>query len=602
MNTATSPSLDEKIFRVVLVLVIGIRVLMAILASQSMMELLVTGDNDDIMRFLSIQDWMNGQGWFDMRQYRMQPPEGLDLHWSRYVDLGIATLIWPLSMVLPFEQAQVIGIVLWPAILFVLLVIVIGFSARKMFGPLVGATSMMAIILWPVTGIVYFSGARLDHHNVQILLMTVLTLTAVLPGPAIRRGIIGGAAAALSLAVGLEALLVIALFGGILVARALLLYTQSVPQFVAFCVTTAIGSVVLFYGQAPMAEWALNHCDELSVPYLSIAATGAGISVVYAVVSSRLSHLVTRTLVFLALCALGVFFLYPLIEPCFAGPYGNLPPDVTHIISNRIEEARSIFVAFSQGEVIVYGLVLPTIAITFLMTAIWVRRIIIQHEDTATTARLGILLLFSWLGVLASMSQIRLTLLAASAIPILIGFALAEFLTARREGRNRYVLVLLLPLLVVVFAPYAGSLQPDKNENVSNTSSEQGASQSTAVKTCRNLDLIKELADLPRGKIFSSANMSAPILLLTPHSVVTGLYHRSPSAIRDGLLPFEQDETALREAIIRTDVDYLMLCRNLVYGDSGSFGSQLAAGHEVAWLHRIEGLSDELLLFSIVRN
>jgi hypothetical protein len=42
---------------------------------------------------LSVRDWLKGQGWFDMSNGRVLPPEGVSLHWSRYVDLGIAGVI-----------------------------------------------------------------------------------------------------------------------------------------------------------------------------------------------------------------------------------------------------------------------------------------------------------------------------------------------------------------------------------------------------------------------------------------------------------------------------------------------------------------------------
>jgi hypothetical protein len=45
-------------------------------------------DNDSIMRLFSVRDWLNGQGWFDMSNNRVLPPEGISLHWSRYVDLA----------------------------------------------------------------------------------------------------------------------------------------------------------------------------------------------------------------------------------------------------------------------------------------------------------------------------------------------------------------------------------------------------------------------------------------------------------------------------------------------------------------------------------
>ncbi|HQY44971.1 MAG TPA: hypothetical protein PK450_12425, partial [Paracoccaceae bacterium] len=51
-------------------------------------DLLISGDGDDLTRLQEVRDWLGGQSWFDTRQYRILPPEGISIHWSRYVDLG----------------------------------------------------------------------------------------------------------------------------------------------------------------------------------------------------------------------------------------------------------------------------------------------------------------------------------------------------------------------------------------------------------------------------------------------------------------------------------------------------------------------------------
>jgi len=51
------------------------------------------GDTDDNMRIMQVRALLHGQGWFDLRQYRMNPPWGANIHWSRLVDLPIAGLI-----------------------------------------------------------------------------------------------------------------------------------------------------------------------------------------------------------------------------------------------------------------------------------------------------------------------------------------------------------------------------------------------------------------------------------------------------------------------------------------------------------------------------
>src|SRR6476619_5616691 len=51
------------------------------------------GDTDDNMRIMQVRALLHGQGWFDLRQYRMNPPWDANIHWSRVVDLPIAGLI-----------------------------------------------------------------------------------------------------------------------------------------------------------------------------------------------------------------------------------------------------------------------------------------------------------------------------------------------------------------------------------------------------------------------------------------------------------------------------------------------------------------------------
>src|SRR4051812_17413055 len=50
-------------------------------------------DPDDNMRIMQVGGLLHGKGWFAPRQYRMNPPFGANIHWSRLVDLPIAGLI-----------------------------------------------------------------------------------------------------------------------------------------------------------------------------------------------------------------------------------------------------------------------------------------------------------------------------------------------------------------------------------------------------------------------------------------------------------------------------------------------------------------------------
>src|SRR5690349_4439966 len=55
-------------------------------------QIFALGDTDDNMRMMQVRALLEGQSWFDLRQYRLSPPTGADIHWSRLVDLPIAGL------------------------------------------------------------------------------------------------------------------------------------------------------------------------------------------------------------------------------------------------------------------------------------------------------------------------------------------------------------------------------------------------------------------------------------------------------------------------------------------------------------------------------
>jgi hypothetical protein len=183
-------------------------------------RMLVVG-NDSIMRLLSVRDWLNGQGWFDMSNGRVLPPEGVSLHWSRYVDFGIAGVIGALSVFMPAPQAEALALIVWPALLLVSFLTLSMVMALRLFGPLAASVAILTVVLWRLTGSNYFGPLELDHHGLQILLMAVVVYAIVVEGPELRRGIVGGLAAAVSLAVGLENLLPIAVAGMILAVIAI---------------------------------------------------------------------------------------------------------------------------------------------------------------------------------------------------------------------------------------------------------------------------------------------------------------------------------------------------------------------------------------------
>src|SRR6185437_14002572 len=121
------------------------------------------GDTDDNMRMMQVRGLLHGQGWFDLRDYRMNPPFGANIHWSRLVD----PLAYP----------------------FALLAILFADSTNSMFMP-----------------------ERIDHHGWQLAFLA-LSIAGMADPKRLRGGLVLGITSALSLAIGLEMIIYLALFG-----------------------------------------------------------------------------------------------------------------------------------------------------------------------------------------------------------------------------------------------------------------------------------------------------------------------------------------------------------------------------------------------------
>jgi len=594
MSRPQDIQISPQVFRAVILMAMIVVVGKAIAIGHAPLDRLAVSDNDDIMRFLSVRDWLNGQSWFDMTQYRMLPPEGVDLHWSRYVDLGIALIIWPLAQILPQHVAEGVAIVAWPTILLLLLVLATALAGRRLFGPFAAIVAVMSVVLWPPTGLTYFAPARIDHHNVQILLTTIVILTLVLPGRPGRMGLWGGLAGALSLAVGLEAMPAVAAAGLILAGRTALLWPGAGRQLTLFSLSLAAAATLFFAGQNAPEAWLVHRCDELSPPFLALAVMGALICTFFAAVASRLPGPGTRIAVLLFCAVAGLVALRPLIEPCLSGPYGALPPEIQTIISERIIEARPVLSAPFAAEGLGFRFVFPAAAAVVTATLIWCIRRISRRGSAGADRAAATLLIFGWLGILASLFQIRLVLMGAGAIPLLTGYAVSGLMPARDTGRISPVLVAGMLLCI------AATLLSPALYNLSRPSAESSGTRSAAsvdADSCREPELLETLAGVePPGLVLSSGNFGPPLLLTTPHDVVVGPYHRSAEAIANGVLPFDGAEETLRAALARTGANYLLLCRDAIYGDGSSYATRLATGQEADGLVPVEVGPDPALV------
>ena len=562
---------EVRAFRIIMTVLTAFVVLRAAAAYPTAGARLAGADNDDILRMMSVRDWLAGQGWFDMTQHRLLPPDGISMHWSRYVDAGIAGLVVAASWIVGPAQAEAFALVAWPSLLLVALIGIVGVGTRRLAGPVAGSLAMVTAVAWlPIGGLQFLPG-RIDHHNVQIVAATVLAFALAGPGGGAARGVVAGLAAASSLAVGLETLPLIAAAGVLVAVRADWRAAEAERLAAGFCVALPPATVILLAGQTAPADWFVPRCDALAMPVVALAFAGS-LACLVPLVMLRRARPVLRLLATAGLALAALWLLMPLLAPCVDGPYGQLPQPVRDLIATGITEAQSA-ARFAAERPASFNAVLTPAVGTVLIAAFFLVR------GRGGPARDGVaqMLVLALVGILGTAWQIRMVNLAAAAVPFLSGFVWSCLWTRWRAGPTPRMAAILLGCgLATLLAPLPGAFGAGARP----------ADRAPGRGGCRSVEAMAELAALPPSRILTPLNLGAPLILLTRHAGLSAPYHRSAAAFADGAFPFE-DPAAMREALARTGADVVALCASDVPAPEARVARALLAGVTVAGLREV---------------
>ncbi|HVF36614.1 MAG TPA: AcrB/AcrD/AcrF family protein, partial [Sphingomicrobium sp.] len=170
-------------------------------------------DTDDNLRMAQVRALLGGQGWYDLTQYRFDPAHGGgNIHWSRLVDLPLAAIIIAAKPIVGGAEAERVAVALAPLLPLLLLMFSLALTMKRLVGerawplPVIGLLSAYSTI-----GM--FAPLRIDHHGWQLAFLG-LAVSAVADPRRARGGALLGIATGLSLTVGLEMMIYLALLGG----------------------------------------------------------------------------------------------------------------------------------------------------------------------------------------------------------------------------------------------------------------------------------------------------------------------------------------------------------------------------------------------------
>ncbi|MET0270894.1 MAG: AcrB/AcrD/AcrF family protein, partial [Sphingomonas sp.] len=313
-------------------------------------------DGDDALRLLQVRDWLGGQGWFDLRQYRLDPPAGADIHWSRLVDLPLAAVIAPLRPLFGQAAAEMAAVTLAPLVTLGAAMLVLALLARRLIDPRAWWWAPL-LLLAASPPLDMMAPLRIDHHGWQIV--AVLTALLGLVAEDRRRGgIAAGLAIAGSLAIGVEMLPCLAL-GVALAAIGWLADEREGARLRWLCLAAGVGTLAGLFVFAPPAARFGAACDALSAAYAAPLWAG-GALLAAGTLRGRTSAARAGWIAAAGLAA-GAMLLVLDAGACLTDPYHAVDPAARALWLDRVSEAKPLW--RQPPEVLWASLALPLIGL-----------------------------------------------------------------------------------------------------------------------------------------------------------------------------------------------------------------------------------------------
>lgn len=469
-------------------------------------------DTDDATRLIQVREFLANGSWFDTTLERFGP-NGLSSHWSRLIDLPVALLISLLALVMPIENAELLAQATWPLLLLMPLLVILARTVEALHGRTAAAVAL-ALAATALTALLQFKPGRIDHHNAMILATVSSVFLMALAGPDGRSAYIAGLLAALSLAIGFEALPIVGLSSVALVLWAIYDDRKAAPV-ARYCLSFAIALVVVFSVNVPPPQWSNVKCDALSINLVILAIISAA-GALLIMTRGRIWSRPLRIAV-LAAAGLGATAIYEVLEPaCLAGPFGQVPKAIYPIWLDTVGEARPLWWHFARMPALAVSVAAMLLA-GVIAYALLLKRVIDDRLAYIAIVSVGTSLLALWQFKFVSYA----TWFAIPAIAILI---------ARIEGTANVSRLAMQLLALLCLSPATLNLAGVMIAKATVKPAAAATSQNDPA-ACSAKAVTGALDTLPPGLIVTHIDLGPFIVATTHHRALSGPYHRLPDGI-----------------------------------------------------------------------
>lgn len=331
-------------------------------------------DVDDIARKLQIADLLHDGRWHDLSWPILAMPDAYVTPWSRLVDTPYVIVTWLLGLFMAPDAAFAGARLVVPPLWFTAYAALAARLIQHISGPHLRALPIIAAAVASLLALPEFYPGRIDHHNVQLVLMLALCLGLVSPHK--HAGVLIGMASFLSVAVGLECapFVAVALVGLGLAA----VWTgdsdlaRRLSQAGLTLVIITLPASLLLIGSGTMSQVA---CDALSAPWIAALCLGGLILAAaprlwrgerFAGPGARLFSLAVPGAVLLA----GLWLAFP---ACHAGPMWMIDPIANEYWFARIPQEHGLIEGYARGAPLAIPVVIGGLMAVLIAAWSWAR-------------------------------------------------------------------------------------------------------------------------------------------------------------------------------------------------------------------------------------
>lgn len=534
------------------------------------------GDTDDNMRIMQVRDLLQGQDWYDLRQHRLNPPIGANIHWSHLVDLPIAGLILLTKPLFGGIIAEKIAVTVAPLIPLGVALTGLGLTVRRLVAP--GAYLIAAgILISFVTAMTMFMPLRIDHHGWQLAMLTLI-LAGLSDERAMRGGLVIGIATALSMVIGLETLPWLAVAGAGVALRWIMADEQS-PRMRGYALALGGGVALGFLAFASRDNW-VARCDALTPVWVSVMMLASAL--LFLISAFRIERRWLR-MALVAGAGVGVAIFFVLAWPDCLGRPEQISPELERLWFNNISEAKPLYTR-NWPSILSASILLVGLFGSFW--ALWKHRL---EERGAAWATIALLSLGSGLMVLWQSRSAPTALMFSVPGAAALGWTILPRLRAHPSVlvRTFGTVAAFLVISGLGVQLIAGKLpNPD-------ISSPGMTRVNHANGSCPTIPSMRPIAELPKATILTFVDLGPRLITLTHHDAIAGPYHRNGDAILDVQKAFRGNADDARGVARKHGATLLLICPNMsestIYKAQNpkGFYMQLVSGKIPDWLDRV---------------